>query len=58
MNLEELKGLKYYVAYAFVLLAFFFYSGITGWKWLNMTKTTKERSGTTHHGGRGYIYHK
>jgi hypothetical protein len=59
MNLNDLKGLKYYLIYALALLAFFTYSGMVGWKWFNPTKTERERgerANGTH--GRSYIYHK
>lgn len=59
MSWEEFKGLKYYIAYAAVILGFFVYSGMVGWKWFNPTSTTHERSGGgTHHTGRGYVHHK
>ena len=34
MDLDDLKGLKYYAIYCAVLIMFFIYSGMTGWKWL------------------------
>ena len=60
MNLENLKGLKsYLLAYALVVIGFFTYSGMIGWKWFNPTKTEKERSGGHHTtGGRYLRYHK
>ena len=55
MNREDLKGLKYYIIYCFLLIAFFVYSGMTGWKWFNPTDSEANRptSGTR---GAGYIY--
>jgi hypothetical protein len=44
MNSDDLKGLKYYIIYAIVLIGFFVYSGITGWKWFNPTKTEPTRT--------------
>ncbi|SHH97722.1 hypothetical protein SAMN04488109_6412 [Chryseolinea serpens] len=59
MNWDDFKGLKYYIAYAAVVIGFFVYSGATGWKWFNPTHTeTEHNSGTGHHVGRSYIYHK
>ena len=59
MNWNEFKGLKYYIAYATVVIGLFVYSGMTGWKWFNPTATTHEKStGVRHHVGRGYVYHK
>lgn len=57
MNWEDLKGLKYYAIYCLILIGFFFYSGIVGWKWFNPTSTETGRSP----GGRPghyFRYHK
>ena len=32
MDLDDLKGLKYYAIYCAVLIMFFIYYGMTGWK--------------------------
>jgi hypothetical protein len=58
MNWKEVKGLKYYIAYATVVVGFFVYSSAVGWKWFNPTKTEHERSSGRGHTGRGFIYHK
>jgi TRAP-type C4-dicarboxylate transport system permease small subunit len=56
MSLNDLKGLKYYIFYCVIVLGFFIYSGITGWKWFNPTRTESERpTGRT---GHIYRYHK
>jgi len=57
MDLEDLKGLKYYVIYCVVLIVIFIYSGMTGWKWFNTTETGPTRS-TTPRAGYLYRYHK
>jgi hypothetical protein len=56
MNLNQLKGLKYYFIYVFVLFSFFVYSGIIGWKWFNTTETHHTRS--TYRTGHYLRYHK
>lgn len=55
MNKEDVKGLKFYILYCSILVAFFVYSGLTGWKWFNPTKTEPTRTV----GRSGYIprYH-
>lgn len=59
MNLDDFKGLKYYIGYAAVVMGFFIYSGMVGWKWFNPTHTEKEHNNGTHRvGGRSYMYHK
>ncbi len=59
MNLNEIKGLKYYLLYAGLTIGFFAYSGVVGWKWFNPTQTTHEKGGTAHRTGGGRIfYHK
>jgi len=57
MEMNELKGLRYYIAYAAVVIGFFVYSGVVGWKWFNPTTVEHQRTGG-HHVGRSYIYHK
>lgn len=52
MNWQDLKGLKYYIASSVLLISFFVYSGITGWKWFNTTETQSARPA----GRTGYIY--
>lgn len=53
MNIEDLKGLRYYMICCALFLSFYIYSGITGWKWFNPTKTEATRPV----GGRpGHIY--
>jgi hypothetical protein len=56
MNSDDLKGLKYYIIYSIVLICFFAYSGMTGWKWFNPTKTEPTRP--TGRPGHVYRYHK
>lgn len=57
MSWDELKGLKYYLGISAVVISFYIYSNMVGWRWLNATKTTQERSTTRGH-SRGYFYHK
>jgi hypothetical protein len=57
MDNEDLKGLKYYILYGIIVIGFFAYAGITGWKWFNPTTAEPTRSATRS----GYIhrsYHK
>jgi hypothetical protein len=56
MNWEEIKGLKYFLLYSLVIICFFAYSGLVGWKWFNMTKTEPTRG--TGRNGHVYRYHK
>jgi hypothetical protein len=56
MDLEDIKGLKFYILYCFLLVAFFVYSGLTGLKWFNSTKTESERP--VGRSGHVYRYHK
>lgn len=62
MKRKDLYGLRYFLAFAFLLIGFYTYSGITGLKWIGGTKTEKEKSTTGTHGSRGvyprYFYHK
>ncbi len=58
LNLEEIRSLRYYLVYGLVIVAFFTYSGIVGWKWFNPTSTEKTRSTGTHRGGHYFRYHK
>jgi hypothetical protein len=59
MNQHDLKGLKYYIAYAAVVLGFFVYSGAIGWKWFNNTPTENSRpAGGAHRTGHYLRYHK
>lgn len=56
MNIDDLKGMKYFLLYSFTVIAFFVYSGMTGWKWFNATKTESTRpTGRTPY---IYRYHK
>jgi hypothetical protein len=57
---DQLYGLRYYAAFGLVLISFYVYSGVTGWKWVGGEKTEQEKSeGGTHRGGRYYrFYHK
>jgi hypothetical protein len=53
MNRKELYGLKYFIGYCVVVIGFFLYSGIVGYKWFNPTQTEPSRPA----GGRGgHIY--
>jgi hypothetical protein len=56
MNWEEIKSLKFFALYCLLLVSFFAYSSITGWKWFNPTKT--EPSRPTGRVGHVYRYHK
>ncbi len=61
MTSKDLYGLRYFLAFAFILIGLFVYSGATGRKWIGGTKTEKERATP---GSRGvhtyprYFYHK
>jgi hypothetical protein len=59
MNWNEIRGLKYFIAYAAIVIGGFAYSSVVGWKWWNSTQTTQEKNegDGSHHGGR-YFYHK
>jgi hypothetical protein len=56
---KEIKGLKYYLAYAVLMLSLFAYSGLTGWRWFHSTKTENTK-GTRYIRGTGHYlrYHK
>ncbi len=43
MNWKELGSLKYFVAFIAIVIGFYIYSGIIGWKWLGSTSTEKSR---------------
>ncbi|HEY0655864.1 MAG TPA: hypothetical protein VGD65_22165 [Chryseosolibacter sp.] len=58
MNWEDIKGLKFYLLYCLLLIGFFVYSGMTGWKWYNDTPTESERPATSGRSGHIYRYHK
>ncbi len=58
--MENLKALRYYLAFCATVIVFFVYSSLTGWKWFNPTETESERPtgrhpGTYHY---RYYYHK
>lgn len=59
MDFEALRKFRFYVAYAVVLLVFFAYSGLAGWRWFHSTKTENTK-GTRHVRGTGHYfrYHK
>lgn len=57
MDSDDLKGLKYFILYSVVVIGFFVYSGMTGWKWFNPTDTEPTRS-TTRSGYIPRVYHK
>lgn len=57
MKKEDLFGLKYYIASSLLILGFFAYSSMIGYKWFNPTKTEPRSSGAR--GVHGYrYYHK
>lgn len=56
MNLQDIKGLKYYIAYSAIGVSAFVYSGFTGWKWFNPTKTEHTKSDENRTGRTGHIY--
>jgi hypothetical protein len=59
MNLKDIKGLKYYLAYTCVAISAFAYSGMSGYKWIGSTETEEERPTGTSHGPRLHrSYHK
>ena len=43
MNWKELGSLKYFVSFIAIVIGFYIYSGIIGWKWLGSTSTEKSR---------------
>jgi hypothetical protein len=57
---DELYALRYYFGFVLVLVSFYVYSGVTGWKWVGGEKTEKEKPEGGTHGGRYYrhYYHK
>jgi hypothetical protein len=56
MKQKDLLGLKYYIAFGVLVVGFFIYSGLTGYRWFNPTKTEPHRPvGRT---GHIYRYHK
>lgn len=59
MNKKELFALKYYIGFCIAVLAFYVYSGLTGYRWFNPTKTEpgehRPRTGT---GAYYRYYHK
>lgn len=57
MSWNELKGLKYYLGFTALVVSFYIYSNMVGWRWLNPTKTTHEQGASRGH-SRGYFYHK
>lgn len=54
MNLKELKALRYYLAFVFLVVSFYVYSGVVGWKWIGATST--ETNTTENQGGSRYRY--
>jgi hypothetical protein len=58
MDLNDVKGLKFYIIYCLLLIAFFVYSGMIGWKWFNPTQTEPTKPNGTHRAGYIYRYHK
>ena len=59
MKIEELAGLKYFIIFGIIVIGAFIYSGTIGWKWINFTKTQKEKSTGTHRSrGTYFRYHK
>jgi hypothetical protein len=56
MSIDDIKGLKYYILYCIVVLGFFVYSGMTGWKWYNSTTVESERTPGAHPRGGSYPY--
>jgi hypothetical protein len=41
MNQKDIYALRYFIFFAFLLLSFYTYSGIIGWKWMGTTPTEK-----------------
>lgn len=59
MNIKDIKGLKFFLAYGAVAISAFAYSGISGYKWFGSTKTEEERSTGARTGRVPYFrYHK
>lgn len=56
MNLKEINSLKYFILLALVIISFYVYSGITGWKWLGATSTETEKPEQQQHQNR--YFHK
>ena len=59
MNWNEIRGLKYFILYALIIMSGYAYANSVGWKLWNATPTTQEKSEThgPHHGP-NYFYHK
>jgi hypothetical protein len=61
MDWNEIRGLKYYIAYATLIIGLFIYSNAVGWNWLGSTSVAHEKGSGhtgTHRGGVRYFYHK
>lgn len=41
MKSKDLFALRYFIVFALLMLSFYAYSGIKGWKWIGATKTEK-----------------
>jgi hypothetical protein len=41
MKRQDLFGLKYFIAFGLVVIGFYVYSAMVGWKWFNPTSTEK-----------------
>ena len=56
MDKQDIKGLKYFIAYAMVIVGFSAYSSFTGWMWFNPTKTEPTKGEGRRPGSHGHIY--
>lgn len=57
MDLQDIKGLKYYLACACIAIGAFAYSGVYGYKWFGSTPTEEERPSGTSRGPRIHRFH-
>jgi hypothetical protein len=57
MEGKDLKGLRYYIVIASLLLGFYTYSNLIGWKWFFSTPTEETRPEHSE-GTHNRFYHK
>ncbi len=43
---NDLKGLKYYLLFASLIIGIYSYSMVTGWRFLSFTEHSKEKTGS------------
>jgi hypothetical protein len=60
MDKKDLYALRYYIGFGVIVIGFYMYSAITGYRWFNPTQTEPTRSGgravhgTRFYGGGGH----